>query len=614
MTVSYRFIPVTIIVVAAGAAQAQEIIELDEITAFANLTPTEIARTGATVDVITEAEIRAEAPARLSDILARRPGVSVANSGPPGTTSLVRIRGLAAPYIGVRLDGIDVTDPSLVQAFFNFGTLDAADLSRVEILRGSQSAIAGSSAVGGVVNITTRRAKEEGRSGELQFEAGSFGTFRSALGLSNLGPQGEANLSLSRVTSDGFSAADENNGNIEPDGFDATRLSFYGDHAVSDRLVLGVNGFFEESASEFDNFEFTPPFLPVDGPFLSEETDATTRGLRLFAEIDGDAVTSTFALSYFDNDRFTDFGSGTSNFLGERIKADYLGTTTIQGDVTLSFGAEAAEERFESSDSFGGAAEGDRRVLAAFAEGLVPVTEAFDLSLALRLDSYSDFGEFVSGRLAGAYRLDGGTILRGVLSNGFRAPSLFEVNDPAFGNADLTEEESRNVELGIEQVLSSGASVQATLFYTEINNLIEFEFPAGYVQTDGQSRTQGIELAATSPLGPRAELFGNYTYTDASGPDGQRLSLVPRHDLTLGVEAQITERLGGIATVQYVSDVIDGVALDDYTVANAVVDYALSDSAEAYLRIDNIFDEQYQTVRGYGTSDRAVYVGFRARF
>ncbi len=599
---------------AAHSANAQGVIELDEITAFANLTPTEISRTGATVEILTEDELRAEGTLKLADFLSRRAGVSITANGGIGSTTRVRLRGLPAQYIAVRIDGIDVTDPSGTQVSFDFGRLTTSDISRIEIVKGSQSALYGSSAVGGVINITTNRATEPGTTVSVDVEGGSFETYRGALNVSTLAERGELSFSLSRIQSEGFSAADENAGNVEPDGHDATRLSFFGAYDATDTVRIGASGFVQNSMTQFDNFDFGTG-LPVDGPFLTDVEDAKLRGARAFVEIDGNSVDHTLSLSYFENDRFNDLGSGTTNFFGNRHKFDYVGTASLGNASTISFGAEYLEESFRSSDSFGSPpASGTRTIAAIFAEGFFAVSPQTDLSAALRVDDYSDFDNFVSGRLALAYRPSNGTVLRAVASNGFRAPSLFELNDPAFGNPALLAEESVNFELGVDQTFGNGAQVGATLFNTRIDNLIDFVFPAGYVQTTGVTKTQGAELFGRFPIGANASVFGNYTYTDAKNPAGTQLVRVPKHDLTAGVEGNITERLNGVLTVQAVSGLVDGVPLDDYVVANATLRYDLTDQAEAYLRIVNITNEQYQTVRGYGTSDRAFYVGIRGNF
>ena len=153
---------------------------LDEIVvtgAFTALDPQPLSRTGATVDVLDGADLQASPAFTLAGTLDTLPGVSFSANGGPGAVTTLRIRGLAPSYVGVRIDGIDVTDPSVVQTFFDFGGLGRTGLGRVEVIKGSQSALYGSEAIAGVVNITTARAEAQGFSGRLNAEAGSFETY-----------------------------------------------------------------------------------------------------------------------------------------------------------------------------------------------------------------------------------------------------------------------------------------------------------------------------------------------------------------------------------------------------------------------------------------------------
>ena len=241
--------------------------------------------------------------------------------------------------------------------------------------------------------------------------------------------------------------------------------------------------------------------------------------------------------------------------------------------------------------------------------------------LSLRQDEHSEFGGQTSARLALAYRPLSDITIRAVLSNGFRAPSLYELYDPTYGNTGLEAEKSRNAELGIEKTFANGASAQATLFYTEIDNLIGFAFPAGYVQTSGTTVTQGVELSGNMPITDRISVNGSFTYTDSRTPNDDPQLRVPRYDLSLGVAAQLTDRLSGTLTLQHVADLPDdynaGFALapvDDYTLVNMSMNYAVTDQIDAYLRIENLTDTDYHIIPDYQTSGRAAYFGVVAFF
>jgi vitamin B12 transporter len=260
------------------------------------------------------------------------------------------------------------------------------------------------------------------------------------------------------------------------------------------------------------------------------------------------------------------------------------------------------------------------------------------VGVTARLDEHSEFGQFGTGRLTFAFRPDPTLTLRGALASGYRAPSIDELygdyaTSEFVGNPDLDPETSVSAEVGVDKSFASGASVSATLFAIDIEDevvfapcpfdFVTFTCVAGTISTlenqRGLSHRRGLELSAQAPVGEAVTLFGTYTYIDAENADGTQALRVPRHTLLVGAEAVFGDWTV-IGTAQHVADFLDidetfaPAPMEDYTVANLTVTYALTDAAEAYLRVENLFDEDYQTLRGYGQSDRAVFAGLRARF
>jgi vitamin B12 transporter len=219
------------------------------------------------------------------------------------------------------------------------------------------------------------------------------------------------------------------------------------------------------------------------------------------------------------------------------------------------------------------------------------------------------------------------TTLRAVAGTGFRAPSLFE-RFSSFGDPDLEAEESRSLELGVERRFGPESFVKATAFYTEIDNLIDFDGFATacgsgfgcYAQVEGTTRTRGLELSGRYAFADgQAALFGNYTYTEAETEAG-RLPLVPRHDLLLGIEGRLADGLRGQVDMRHVADVeaspfapADN-EVGDYTLANLSLTYDLGRGTEAQLRVENVLDEDYETVGGFNQPGRAVYLALRRAF
>lgn len=585
---------------------AQQVISLDEIVVSGSLSPVSKGRTGATVEIL-EDEDMATTDASAIERLTRLPGVNATANGGLGAGSTVQIRGLPARYVIVRLNGIDMNDPSGTQSSFNFGTLTSAGIDRIEVLKGSQSALYGSEAIGGVIDITTFRPTVEGFSGRVGTELGSFGTASGVLSLGYLDDRAEVTLTYGRVATKGFSS---NAGNTEADGFHQTTLTFTGRYALTDSFTMGAAVNYRDGVSDIDRSATNP-----EGNIFAQE-----RAARVFGELVTGAVTHTFAYSNFDIERLDPTGF-VKRFDGKRDRLSYLGSASLGSAYTLNFGVDRTTESF-SSDSDAAT----EKTVSTQAELLFQPMASLDLSAALRYDDNSTFGGTMTGRFAGVWRPREDLAFRAVVGTGFRAPSLFE-RFSAYGDPALKPEQSRSFELGVEKGFGARAQVKATLFYTEIDDLIDFDGGAVacgsgfgcYNQVPGTTKSRGIELSGNYALSDATEVYGSYTFTDAK-TDGVRLARTPRHDLVLGAQSDFSERLSGSLEVSYIADVVPSIfapannLVGDYVLVGAGLTYDVTDTAQAYLRIENMFDEKYETAGGFNTPRRSVFAGLRADF
>ncbi len=599
------------------AAGAQQALDLGNITVSANLADTALDRTGTSVIVVSGTELRKAGDILVGDFLNRLPGISVNSNGPIGTKSGISVRGANQNYVKVYIDGIDVTDPSGTQVAYDFGGLTTADIARIEILKGSQSALYGGQAVGGVINITTRRADKGGTRQSATLEYGSYNTARAGYRISRRNDRYAVSLGISRITTDGFSAADANNGNTEPDGHQQTAIDFSGQLFLSDRLTLGLSGFATSGRTAFD--DFVGGAIPYGDGTPDDFVTRQTTGLRATARLRSAGLDSSFNLTSY---RIKRHYTGTSSasvpydwrYQGMRKAASYKGIVELSQFSTLVFGADYTREYYYSDTGFGPTA-GNTSIGGAYLQWLSAPSDRLDISTALRMDRHSSFGDFPTGRLTVAWRPDGATVLRAAAYTGFRAPSFNELFGPFGGNPALKPEQSRGLELGIERRLAGDMRISATAFVLNVTDLIQYSWPAGYAQVPGTSRRQGIEMTFSAPLGKRVNLSANYTYTDGRDASGAQLSRVPRHDLTVSLAAMLSARLKGTLDWQFVAGRVDGGAsMPDYAVANASLGYDMGEQTQLYLRIDNLFNAQYETVRYYGTSDRAIHVGLRRNF
>ena len=601
-------------------ALAQDAILLDEIVITGAQEPQEARRSGVSVSVLDAEALDKTAETRLTSVLARLPGVGILSRGPLGTQTGLTVRGLSQNYVKVLVDGIDVADPSGPQSAYDFGRLTSLGVSSVELLRGSHSAVHGGQAVGGVLSIDSTQLPEEiGSEGRFALEAGSYDTYAATLGYGVRGASGALGFTLSQITTSGFSAADEEDGNSEADGYEATRLTLRGETELQNGVVLGFSAFVEDTDGEYDETDIlsVPPYtsFPVDGS-PDETSTARSQGARVYAEFQTGALDHELAASWFDIERSLDgstvlYGPTFNDFTGERRALSWKAGTAL-GQGRLVFGADTTKEDYTEASTYGGS-KGDASISGVFAEYAWAPGASFDLTASLRHDDHSDFGGFTTGRLAAAWQATSDITVRAALGTGFRAPSLYELYGP-YGDDTLEAEESTSADLGIEKRWGDAAAVRATLFWIETDNLIDYAWPA-YYQIPGITRRSGVELEGELALSERLSFTGAYTYTGADNPELSSGSTwnsgFGRHQLALGVDADLTDAISGSLTVLHVAN---RPTLPDYTVANATVTYDFGNDTAAYLRVENLSGEDYQLWDGYGTSDQAFYVGLRRSF
>lgn len=598
---------------------------LEPLIVSANRMPTDRAKIGSAVTVITREQIDGAGPLMVRDYLDRVPGLNFTQNGPAGTTTTLQMRGAYASYVLVRIDGIDVSDPSGSQNAAALEHLLLGDVERIEILPGSQSALYGGTAVGGVIDITTRTATRPGVHHTTRLEAGSYGTISGRHSVSaRSGDHGIA-LTAERLRSDGFSAANRRHGNREADGYDNTSLSASASSRISEQVELFAAGRYTKREVAFDDFTFGVGPSDEKPGAPGNRTAGEDLGGRAGINFDlfGDRLSNSLALQYYRTDRETR-GSNTSYYQGERHKFEYLGHARISDGISLSFGADHGEEIAESR----GGLNGSITNTGLFSQLSIEPVSGVTLTGALRNDHHSRFGDHATHRLTAAWEVLADTKLRASWSSGFRPPSVFELFAATYGNDALKPEQSNSWDIGIDQRLWDGrASLSATWFQLDTSNLIQFAYdPAArryrYQQIAGTTERQGLELSGRLRAFDWLELDAGYAWTDTARADGSRLARVPRHKITLG--GTVTPLAGlsvavmgtwvtglpdtdyGIVDAQGNSPLRD---LPSYFLLDLTARYQLRDGVELSVRGRNLLDQRYETVWGYGTAGASLYAG-----
>lgn len=624
-------------VLTAPQLLAQEAFQLDEITVSAGVTVAPIARSGVSVSTLDSADLVQASTPSLSGALANLPGVNVTQNGPMGSTASVSVRGLSERYLAVRIDGVDATDASSPQVQFNdFGGLTAGMVQRAELLRGAQSALYGGTAIAGVLTLDTLALGQapDGDRYDVSLEVGSFGTIASNFAMTRRVGATTFGLALNAAQADGFSSAEENVGNTEADGFERNRAAFGVQHELANGWVLGGNLFRQISSGAFDEYDLTPQDGTTD-----ETYGYVSTGARLFAQGQAWGWDHSVQYSYFGSKRSlvsptvspTSVFSGpyASAFDSKRNALRYTASRDMTQAVRLSLGADGTRDSVKTTALPGGNAILQQG--GVFAELGYSPTEQLDLSVVLRRDHHTSFGGFNTGRFAVAYQLNDQTTLRGMASTGYRPPSsneLFAVYPGSTGNPDLGPETSKGFELGVDHRYDNGANISLTAFANNTDDAITYQFcpdatnafcnggsVSTYANIAGITQRKGYELSGSLPLGAVFSLDGSYTYLFTRSPSRAPLRRTPRHDLNLALSAKLGADTTARLSMQRIGNRPDGgTMMPDYDVYGFSLVHRLTDTAEAYLRIENLFDKEYQTISGYGTSDRAFYFGLRASF
>lgn len=595
---------------------------------------------GSAVSVLDAADMQRRRVALGSELLREIPGLAVNRSGQVGNLTQVRIRGAEGNHTLVLIDGIEANDPGL-SGEFNFADLLTYDVGRVEVLRGPQSAMYGSEAIGGVISIRSAEPRQ-GLEVHGEVEGGSFGTQRLGASLAGAGEHVSGRLSAVRFDTDGISASA-----IEPeeDGYENTTLHGVLGVQITPQLDARLVLRNAENDVETDRQDFDFPATPTQGLIVDADNNTeSSQRYGLFevnaALLDGDWLhRAAYGYTDTESDSFS-AGVRSNGTRGERRKLEYQSTLKLgSGGLrhTLTGGVQRELLEFENiSASFPGANYRRQDDQTSYvAEYALTANDVASLSMSVRHDDNDRFDDATTVRVTGSYLLEStATRLHASYGQGITNPTfteLFGFNPNSFvGNPELTPEASDGYDFGIEQSLFAGrALVDVTYFRAtlddEIITVFDVDtFTSTVANQAGDSDRRGVELTLRAQIDEQWLLQGSYTYLDATDPDGR--GEVRRPDNTASVNVNY-RFLGGRGNLnlgavfngeQEDSEFInatprDRVTLDEYTLLNAAVSFDVNDTLQLFVRGENLLDEDYTEVFGYRSPGAAGYLGLRAR-
>jgi vitamin B12 transporter len=618
-------VPLSVSVAAANEATGDE---LQTLVVTATRIPTPEIDVASSMTVITADDIAARQIRTLADLLKEVPGLNLVQTGGAGGQTSVFMRGTNSNHTKVLVDGIDVGDPSNPGGAFDFGQFLTQDIQSVEILRGPQSGLYGSDAIGGVINIITKRG-----SGPAQFnagiEAGSFDTFNQAGSVSGSLDQfhyaatlqhfhaGETPVTPLDLLPPGQPRIDDYDDNLTA----STKLGL----DVTDHFDLGLVARYTDShlritGENYNNFPATPDTSQSANNTLQYYTRATAHLLAL----DG-ALEQTLGAAY-SNIKSSDYSPDNppAYLYGEREKYDWQGIVKVAANEQLVLGAE--HERDEITQPVSAATNinsGYAELQSSFGGRL------FD-TISVRYDDNDRFGSQFTYRLAPAYLIEEtGTKLKASVGTGFKAPTLSQMfqNFPEFdfyGNPNLKPETSLGYDAGFEQSLAGNLlRIGVTYFRNNIKNLIDDNADFTSYTNIGRAVTDGVEsFVSYQPL-QSLTLRMDYTYLQATDEVlNEELLRRPKHKGSLNAAWQATSRLSLNATLLSVSSWIDGnrdfsiprLTAPGYTTLDLAAGYDLTSHWALFARITNLFNRHYQNPDGFMQPTVGAFAGVKAKF
>ena len=590
------------VVAPAWAADGDE-----EITVLATGLSQPVDSTGQAISVVDAEELASIQGPDITRVLERLPGVTLTRNGGLGSFTGVRIRGADAEQTLVLIDGARVADTSSPGSGFDFGTLLSGNVEKVELLRGSNSVIWGSDAIGGVVAVTTKDSEGV----EASAEYGAYDSFTGAAsgGVKTGGLTLSVNGGYAR--SDGFSALAAD---AEADGFEQWQAGGRAALEIGSGLSAFVDARYAQSEAGID-FSFA-------NDYVQTTKQASGRaGVRYASEV----LDLTAAYSLADTNRAYDSSSFGYAYDSRNQQAELRGKWKVAGPVAVLFGAGHVWDRYEGTfDSRQTARQANGYLLADYS------TDSVNLAAGVRLDHHSRFGDAWTMGANGSVGIGGGWRLRASYGEGFKAPTLYQLFGFA-GNLGLEPERSQSYEAGIEKGdRSSPLHFAATVFRRDSRNLIVYDANAnggwgGYLN-ESQTRASGFELEADVRPVETLQLRAAYSYVKATNrTTGRDLYRRPRHALSLS--GDWTTPLGGLvigADTRLVGPSMDDpfgdtnpandVRLKGHVVLTLRASLPVTERLELFGRVENVGDADYQAVAGYNTPGRSAYAGLRARF
>jgi len=594
-----------------------ENVKMDEVVVTATRTEALRSQLPASVTVISRKEIEEGQAATLSELLRDVPGLDVVQQGGAGKMTSVFIRGAKSEHTLVLIDGVRVNSPT--SGGFDFADLVVDNIERIEIIRSPLSTLYGSDAMGGVIQIFTKRGKVSSASASL--EGGSYGTMRETVSTEVKREIYDMSLSASRLDTEGFSVFKAGS---ERDGYQNTSISTrLGKTTDSGRIDLTSH--LVQGVTELDGCKFDASFTPYDcdNPAYEQERRLALVGFKFQSQPSpawGQLFSTSLATERLVN-RDPDLNGINSRIDTDIRTIDWQHTIHTNDGNQLTFGYEWQHKEGVNQGNF----SKDLSNHAVYLQEQKGLGTPVQVLAGIRWDESTAYDSAVTYRLGISYLQEENVKWHAQYGTGFRGPTLNDLFWPGAGNPDLKPEKSNGWEVGVEQGLSESTSLSLNYYENVFKDLIQWApidpsdpFSLWMPQNVGRADSSGWEGEVRWNLAAFLQLTGNYVYDDTEDKENGGY-LIRRPLNKYGAEMKIgsPDRNLGIHFL-HVGRRFDSQGnqnpLSAYNRIDLTGSYRLTGHVETFGRIENLLDKEYEEARGYNTPGFSTYAGLRMSF
>ena len=604
---------------AISSVNAQESLDgssdIEEVLVSASLIPIAANRSANAITVIDSEQIKLRAPSSISDLLRDVPGFAVSQSGGLGALTEIRARGAESNHLVVLVDGVEINDPSGGDQV-NWGTFSTAEIERIEIVRGPHSAVQGSDAIAGVVNIITS-SSDQPYSANIFSELGNFSSSKNGFSVGHRSDKFNIKFGASHYETAGNNIRPDT-GSIDDDGYRNTGLNLKAAYKISDEFSVTLSNRqssgmaeYDNSGAEFMSSEFERDFSKVQGDFNSAD------GLW--------AHSLKIAKSDFENNEFNDaiaYGgteSGVKNY-------QYIGSRFIENqNQQISLSLEKETQNFKQHVSSG---EDNNKLLERNADSVAleyrfDPSDAITLAASARHEDNDSFENATTGRLEAIYRQFDNLKWRAAWGTAVKNPTYVEL----YGNFEIFEaneflipEKSNSWELGVDAgLLDNRMQLSATYFNSKLDNEIGTDWSScdanwsncSLYNNSQKSNRKGLEVSSSYAISDVMQASAAYTYTDSKDGSGADEARRPKDIASFNISWQPRSDANVNLNVQYNGEQFGWGATDPYTLVNLNTNVSVANNLDVYMNLTNLFDEDYQDVAGYETLGFGLSTGFR---